>query len=217
MLFRSSAWFAWFYSAITTCHSEERRNPRQQLIVTWVLMISLTSFYRVSLFNPLFFSWNHHFGRHASRHGPHPSRLYQVCIMLICIYYITLAYFSLAKRTPSALNNYFTPFLEMIYDFTGFILFATVGGLVLENYKHNIKEMSGNEAGISLGVYIHLTQYWQVAVKCDTFFISKFQALCLVNSIIYLIDASLAIRQGIEAWEKNGRLLMNLFFLFLYK
>lgn len=64
---------------------------------------------------------------------------------------ILLAYI----RTPSALNNYYTPFLEMMYDLIGCILFLTVGGLVLENYKHHVVDMKPNEPGVALGVTLY--------------------------------------------------------------
>ncbi|KAI9556935.1 hypothetical protein GHT06_016729 [Daphnia sinensis] len=77
-------------------------------------------------------------------------------------------------RNPAGIVNYYTPFLEVIYNLIGFVLFLTVGGLVLEHYKGHLKPLEGSEPGVALG------------------------AICLVNSIIYLIDASLAIKQGTE-------------------
>ena len=69
---------------------------------------------------------------------------------------ILLAYI----RTPSSLNNYYTPFLEMMYDLIGCILFLTVGGLVLENYKNHVVDMKPNEPGVALGVVIYMTRYF---------------------------------------------------------
>jgi hypothetical protein len=48
--------------------------------------------------------------------------------------------------------NYYTPFLEVIYNIIGFVLFLTVGGLVLEHYKGHLKPLTGNEPGVALGV-----------------------------------------------------------------
>jgi len=60
-------------------------------------------------------------------------------------------------RAPSSLNNSYTPFLEMIYNAIGFILFLTVGGLVLEHYKGHIVDLKANEPGVALGVIIFHT------------------------------------------------------------
>lgn len=42
--------------------------------------------------------------------------------------------------------------LEIFYNVLGFILFLTVGSLVLEHYRGGSKPLSGNEAGTGLGV-----------------------------------------------------------------
>lgn len=84
---------------------------------------------------------------------------------------ILLAYI----RTPSSLNNYYTPFLEMMYDLIGCILFLTVGGLVLENYKNHVVDMKPNEPGVALGVIIYMTRYFLFcAAYYFIFIISRF-------------------------------------------
>ncbi len=81
---------------------------------------------------------------------------------------ILLAYI----RTPSSLNNYYTPFLEMMYDLIGCILFLTVGGLVLENYKNHVVDMKPNEPGVALGVIIYMTRYFSYSVLFTILFLS---------------------------------------------
>lgn len=58
-------------------------------------------------------------------------------------------------RSPSSLSNYYTPFLELMYDAIGFLLFLTVGALVLEHYKGRnqvLPDLKDNEPGVALGV-----------------------------------------------------------------
>jgi hypothetical protein len=72
--------------------------------------------------------------------------------------------------TPSGT---YQPFLELVYNSLGFILFLTTGALVLDYYCNlpfDTKEYT--TAGKALG------------------------ALCIINSLMYLIDAVLALKQG---------------------
>jgi hypothetical protein len=66
----------------------------------------------------------------------------------VCLGPLLLAYI----RSPAGIVNYYTPFLEVIYNIIGFVLFLTVGGLVLEHYKGHLKPLTGNEPGVALGV-----------------------------------------------------------------
>ena len=43
----------------------------------------------------------------------------------------------------------YQPFLEFIYNFLGFILFMTAGGLALDHYDH---QLVSNQAGLAMGV-----------------------------------------------------------------
>ena len=77
-------------------------------------------------------------------------------------------------RSSAGIVNYYSPFLEVMYNFICFVFFLTTGGLVLEHYKGNLKPLQGSDLDIALG------------------------AICVINWIIYLIDGSLAIKQRIE-------------------
>ncbi|KAK4015288.1 uncharacterized protein LOC116925311 [Daphnia magna] len=102
----------------------------------------------------------------------------------------------------------YQPFLEIIYNTLGFILFLTVGSLALDHYRNyagvthtgndnrrgDMNDWLGNsnttqsDTGIGKAFGFNTTDNVTAGKALG--------ALCIINAFFYLTDAALALRQG---------------------
>ncbi|XP_057373536.1 uncharacterized protein LOC130694469 [Daphnia carinata] len=102
----------------------------------------------------------------------------------------------------------YQPFLEIIYNTLGFILFLTVGSLALDHYRNyaGVTQTGNDNRRGDMNDWFGPSNTTQSGTGIDKAFglnttdnITAGKALgslCIINAFFYLTDAALALRQG---------------------